>query len=470
MLVAALIAGLRLRRRAFVPITAAFVAFVAMLSVPTLLLAGRFLERQGSARPRRANWATSLHPLSELQVAGIWPVGDFRGRPADIDLTYVLIGVVAVGALAGLYWAWRRRQWALVLFVAGTATGCAITVAVGSPWVDGKALAIASPAALVGAMAAIGWFCRHRAPHRGNRGDARHRGRRGLVERARLPRCVAREAKPAARARGDREAVLGRRARAHERVRAVWRPAFPPQLDAESASRVAPPSDPAPRRTGVAKGSTPTSTSSNSTGSSSTARSCSCTRPLRAARPRSTARVERTLLRRLATSGAASNPHHRAPSARQRPRARRSGAMQRGAATRPRRGGCQRPHRGGGPASVTVVNLARPALPDGWLTSGDTPGVVYPSASGTLETTLTVPADGRYGFWLAGSFQRAIDLSVDGRKVSTAQNHLNHPGVDTPLGEADLTAGRHEISLHYERGGSQPWQRRPAARDGTALR
>jgi hypothetical protein len=32
--------------------------------------------------------------------------------------------------------------------------------------------------------------------------------------------------------------------------------------------------------------------------------------------------------------------------------------------------------------------------------------------------------------------------------VSTAQNHLNHPGVDTPLGEADLTAGRHEISLH----------------------
>ncbi len=125
--------------------------------MPTLLLVGEFSNAKGSLTTS-SELGNLLHPLSELQVAGIWPVGDFRGRPADIDLTYVLIGVVAVGALAGLYWAWRRRQWALVLFVAGTATGCAITVAVGSPWIDGKALAIASPAALVGAMAAIGWF------------------------------------------------------------------------------------------------------------------------------------------------------------------------------------------------------------------------------------------------------------------------------------------------------------------------
>ena len=448
MLVPALIAGLWLRGRAFVSITAAFIAFAAILSVPTLLLVGEFSNAKGSLTTS-SELGNLLHPLSELQVAGIWPVGDFRGRPSDIDLTYVLIGVVAVGALAGLYWAWRRRQWALVLFVAGTATGCAITVAVGSPWVDGKALAIASPAALVGAMAAIGWFA-----GTGRRTEA-------IVALLVIGGGVA-----WSNALAYHDVSLAKRSQLRE-LEAIGKqfsgdgPAmmteyapygvrhFLRKLDAESASELR--RRPIPLRDGteVAKGEYADIDRFQLDG----------------------ILVYRTLV--LVHSPSASRPpsvYQRVWSGRyydvwQRPEPPRTRIIEHlplgndllPAAAAP----CSEVLRLGRAAAaangrivavarppVTVVNLGSAALPDGWLTSGDTPGVVYPSASGTLETTLTVPADGRYGFWLAGSFQRAIDLSVDGRKVSTAQNHLNHPGVDTPLGEADLTAGRHEISLH----------------------
>src|SRR4029077_4441172 len=134
--------------------TAAFVAIAAVLSVPTLLLIGDFSASEGTLTTSN-DLGNLLHPLSNLQFAGIWPVGDFRVRPSDIGLTYALIAVVAVAALAGLYWAWRRRQWALVFYIAGMAVSCAVIVGASSAWVDAKALAIASPAALVGAMAAV---------------------------------------------------------------------------------------------------------------------------------------------------------------------------------------------------------------------------------------------------------------------------------------------------------------------------
>ena len=97
--------------------------------------------------------------------------------------------------------------------------------------------------------------------------------------------------------------------------------------------------------------------------------------------------------------------------------------------------------------AVTVVDLSSAGFPSTWQAAADGSGAVYPAPSGTLETAVPVSATGRYGFWLAGSFRRRLELSVDGRKLATAQHHLNRPGVDTPLGEADLTAGRHRSSF-----------------------
>jgi hypothetical protein len=105
---------------------------------------------------------------------------------------------------------------------------------------------------------------------------------------------------------------------------------------------------------------------------------------------------------------------------------------------------------------VTVVDLSSGSVPAGWQAFTDSPGAVYPSPSGTLEVAVDVPATGRYGIWLAGSFRRRLELSIDGRKLATAQHHLNHPGVDTPLGEAELTAGQHAIVLRYSAANLSP--------------
>jgi hypothetical protein len=97
--------------------------------------------------------------------------------------------------------------------------------------------------------------------------------------------------------------------------------------------------------------------------------------------------------------------------------------------------------------AVTVVDLASATVPSTWTTFNDIPGVVYPGSSGTLEATVSVAAAGRYEFSLAGSFRRRLELSVDGQGVATAQNHLNHPGVDTPFGQLALTQGNHRLTL-----------------------
>ena len=65
-------------------------------------------------------------------------------------------------------------------------------------------------------------------------------------------------------------------------------------------------------------------------------------------------------------------------------------------------------------------------------------------------------AKGRYGFWLAGSFRRHVDLFVDNRKQASAQDRLMHPGVDTPLGQALLSAGLHGIVLRYSAASLSP--------------
>ena len=100
-------------------------------------------------------------------------------------------------------------------------------------------------------------------------------------------------------------------------------------------------------------------------------------------------------------------------------------------------------------APVTVLSLTSATLPAGWQPSAEAADAVYPVAPGALELSVDLPAAGRYDFWIAGSFRRQLVLSVDGKVLATAQHHLNHAGVDTPLGEADLTSGPHTVVLRY---------------------
>jgi hypothetical protein len=456
-LVAALVAGFALRGYAFIRVVAAFVACMAVLSVPTLLLASRFFDASGlrsasgSLTTQSEDLGNLIHPLSVLQAFGIWPVGDFRLRPGNIGLTYVLIAAVAAAALAGLVWAWKRRQWELLLYVAGAAGGCAVTVAVASPWIDAKALAIASPAALIAGMAGIGWL--FQSGRRVEAAVAMLVVAGGVTWSNALayhdvwlaPRSQLRELETIGKQfSGGGPALLTEYSPYGVRH-------FLRNLDSESPSELR--RRPILLRDGqqVPKGGYSDIDQFDLDGmlvyrtlvlvhSPSSSRPPSVYQLVRSghyydvwqrSEPSESRIIEHLPL------GDGLQPAAVPPCA----QVLRLGRL--AAASNGRLAAVFRP-------GVTVVNLSSATLPDGWQTVSGDPGAVYPSDSGILNAAVSLPVAGRYGFWLAGSFRRGLEVWVDGRKLATARHHLNHPGVDTPLGEAELAAGPLGIVLRYD--------------------
>ncbi len=446
-LVPALLVGIYRRGRTFLLLTLAFVAVAAALAVPTFLLAGGFSKSRATLTASN-ELGNLLHPLSVLQAAGIWPVGDFRLRPADMTLTYVLVAFVAVAALAGLFWAWKRRDWALVLYVAGTAVSCAATVIAGSPWVDGKALAIASPVATVAAMAAIGWLS-----HAGRRtealaailivgGGVLWSNALAYHDVSLAKRSQLRELETIGKQfTGDGPALMTESSPYGARH-------FLRKLDAESASELR--RRPVLLRDGteVPKGGYEDIDQFLLDGiliyrtlvvmhSPSASRPPSVYQRVWSGRYYEVWQRPETPATRILDHvplGDALQPSA-VPACSAVLRLGRLAAADKGhlaAVARP---------------AVSVVDLASGNVPSTWAAYDDIPGVVYPGSSGTLQATVSVPAAGTYEFWLAGSFRRSLELSVDGQKVATAQDHLNHPGVDTPFGELTLTPGSHRLAL-----------------------
>ena len=159
LLLPVLVVGHYRKRRAFLPLTVGFVALVAILSTPSLLLANSF-RSDVSLNAKGGDPGNLIQPLSLLQALGIWPVGDFRLRPPHLGPTYVLMLVLVAAAAMGLWWAYRRGTWEVLLYVVASLIGCAMAVRVGSSWIAAKGLAIASPAMLVAGMAGVAWLYR----------------------------------------------------------------------------------------------------------------------------------------------------------------------------------------------------------------------------------------------------------------------------------------------------------------------
>jgi hypothetical protein len=128
-----------------------YAAFTLALAIPALATAGVFIGRSSSQSALTSSKVLGnlFHPLSKLQVFGIWPTGDFRVSPSRLDVTRVLILILLAGALVALYFAWRRSANELLVYTVGIAIGCVAVVAFGSPWVDAKALASVSPVAVL---------------------------------------------------------------------------------------------------------------------------------------------------------------------------------------------------------------------------------------------------------------------------------------------------------------------------------
>jgi hypothetical protein len=132
--------------------------------VPVWAVLGGFFSNKGglfsnlfsSGQSTHTRLGNLIHPLSPFQVAGIWPVGDFRLTAPTLP-SALLIGLVLIMAIGALFVGVRRRQFGLPLYVAVALIGCVVIyLSGGTPWVTDKALAISSPALLAAALTAAG--------------------------------------------------------------------------------------------------------------------------------------------------------------------------------------------------------------------------------------------------------------------------------------------------------------------------
>jgi hypothetical protein len=448
--------GIRRRGAAVAWLSAAFAGIVALLSIPTLALAGDFFGDVG-LNGKGGDIGNLIRPLSWLQVAGIWPAGDFRIRPSNITATYLLIAAVVAAAVAAVVWSWRRGLVLLPLFVLATLVGCAIAVHVGSAWIAAKALAIASPAVLLAAMCGAAWLV------------ASGRRVEGGVLAAFLVGGVLwsnvlayHDVWLAPRAQLAELAAIGSRfAGDGPTLMTEYQPYgvrhFLYRLDPEGAGELR--RRPVLLLNGqeVQKGGYADIDRFQLDGIL-VYRTLVLVNSPAASRPPSVYRLVwqgryytvwqrpeqpgTTILEHLPL-GDELHPGAVPPC----PEVLRLAALARAnggeLAAVPR-------------APVTVVRLDTSRHPASWATYAGSPGVIYPSRSGTLETAVNVPAAGRFGFWILGSFRRRLQLFVDGRHVATAQQRLMHPGVATPLGSALLGRGTHGIALRYSSANLSP--------------
>ncbi|MDQ2676138.1 MAG: hypothetical protein M3Y34_04960, partial [Actinomycetota bacterium] len=136
---------------------AAILTLLVLAMAAPALLGGALLPPTSSPLDDPDARGNLIEPLAAVQALGIWPAGDFRVAPDAMGVTFALCLVAGIAALAGLVAAARRGQWAVATYVAGVPAAAGVIALAGSPWVDGKALAIASPAALFAAFLGCAW-------------------------------------------------------------------------------------------------------------------------------------------------------------------------------------------------------------------------------------------------------------------------------------------------------------------------
>lgn len=147
---AALAVAVRSGGRVLVTRLALVGGLTLLAALPWLLSAG-LLPKESGALTDPGELGNLIGPLSPWQAVGIWPTGDFRLHPSDTVATVVLIAVALLAAGLGLWRIWGRRALGSAAFVAGLLVGAGFLVAIGSPWVGGKALATCSAAVLFAA-------------------------------------------------------------------------------------------------------------------------------------------------------------------------------------------------------------------------------------------------------------------------------------------------------------------------------
>lgn len=371
-------------------------------------------------------------PLSVLQLAGVWPVGDFRGRPDEMELTYALIFVVVVLGVAGLAWTMARRAWGVALYV-GAAVGAALGFQLfGSPWVAAKALAVGAPAVLLAAALGAAALL-----PRGRRVEA---AALGLVMAAGVAWSnvlAYREVNLAPRNQLAELEEIGERFRGRgPALMTEYQPYgvrhFLRRLDPEGASELRRRLIPLRDGSMLEKGTT-ADLDAFQLGAILTYRTIVLRRSPLASRPPASYElvwasrfyevwerpegVERiTDHLPLGTDGA--------PTA-----IPRCGEIRRLISSP------------GGQIIAAPARTAVVVLP---------PAQGFPGDTRRWDDGLVVPTSGSYELWLGGAFRGQLRALVDGRLVAAARHHLSYAGQFVSLGRVTLSAGRHSVRLVYE--------------------
>jgi len=145
--------GLLTVTRTKVRLAAVGCAVAVAFALPAFLTAARFLRDDNRSSFRDdGELGNLLRPLDPAQLLGVWPTGDFRVDPSEMGTTIVVLAVALVACGIGLFFALQERASALLIYTASSALGAVALSVLGSPWLEAKAFAIASPAILLLAL------------------------------------------------------------------------------------------------------------------------------------------------------------------------------------------------------------------------------------------------------------------------------------------------------------------------------
>jgi hypothetical protein len=412
--------------------TAWFVGALPVLAIPAFVAAVDWLPRIG-AFDQASNLAQlrGYGPLSGWQLVGIWPVGDFRLDPHDLTPVYVLIAIAIAAGAAGLWWAWTRRAWALLVYVPTAVVGCFVFVGISSPWVGGKTLAMAAPAVLTVAIAGCGALLAS--------------GR--LVETSLVVLALAvgviwsnvdqyHDVWLAPRGQLHELETIGRDfAGDGPALMTTYEPYgarhFLRRLDPEGASEL--------RRRFVYL----TDGTMLEKGESADIDRIRLDQVL----------VYRTLvLRRGPAASRPPSPYRLVWSGRyyevwQRP--------ERATQTVERRLPLGDTDQAAAVAPCSQIE----ELPGRTLAYATRPEAISlgaPPLDGTANVRVTAPVDGVYTAWIAGDWFGDASVAIDGRTIGSRRAELNWPGLYTDLGSTPLAAGEHDVEIRYKPGGWRP--------------
>jgi hypothetical protein len=425
---------------ALVPRLTAIAAGVAAVSA----LAGGFALEKANALTSQTELGNLGGTLDPRQVLGIWPAGDFRDPPVLEWVGWALPGVALVGVAVAVVICARRRLLEPMLYLGSGTVACFIIFAFGSPWVDGKALAIAAPAVLL--AAALGGAVLLGSSRRALGGallvalaggvlwsnalayrDVNLAPRDQLAELERIGRQIAgegptlmteyqpygvrhflREGEPEAVSELRRREVPLRGGETVPKGRGVDTDelaleglfAYRTLVLRRSPAQSRPPSPYRPIWRGAHY-----EVWQRSQAAPSGIRHLALGGVTRPAAVPACGRV-RTLAR-----------------------SRRGGTLV--AATR---------------AAPIVVPHATTHFPGSWQRSAA--GTV-PEPPGTVRATVRVPRSDRYELWLGGSVRPVVEVAVDGRTAGEVRHQLQNLGQYTPLAEVALGRGLHRLELEF---------------------